>query len=47
VQVPETLSWLKDYVEPVNSMLEELNPPGSQTALENAVNDALSIGGSV
>jgi geranylgeranyl diphosphate synthase, type I len=45
MQAPEIVSWLKDYVEPVNSALEDLNPPGSRTALENAVTDALSIGG--
>jgi geranylgeranyl diphosphate synthase, type I len=45
VQVPEIASWLMDYIEPVNSALDELNPPGSNTALENAVRDALSIGG--
>ncbi|MDE1852418.1 MAG: polyprenyl synthetase family protein [Thaumarchaeota archaeon] len=45
MQVPEIMSWLKGYIDPVNSMLEELNPPGGKTALENAVADALSIGG--
>lgn len=43
--VPEGLLWLKDYVEPVNSALRELNPSGNQTELERAVDDALSIGG--
>jgi geranylgeranyl diphosphate synthase, type I len=45
MQVPETLSWLRDYVEPVNSALEELNPAGSRIPLERAASDALSIGG--
>lgn len=39
------VSWIKDYVDPVNSALDELNPPGKRTALESAVRDALSAGG--
>jgi geranylgeranyl diphosphate synthase, type I len=45
VQVPEIASWLRDYVEPVNLALDELNPPGAETPLENATRDALSVGG--
>jgi geranylgeranyl diphosphate synthase, type I len=45
VQVPEIASWLADYIGPVNTALDELNPPGARTAIENAVRDALSIGG--
>lgn len=43
--VPESLLWLKDYAESINSALGELNPSGSKTELERAVDDALSIGG--
>lgn len=45
VQVPEIASWLRDYTDPVNSALDELNPPGGKTSLEMAVRDALSVGG--
>lgn len=45
VQVPGVLSWLDDYVGPVNSALEELNGSGGTTPLERATYDALSAGG--
>lgn len=45
MQVPEIVPWLREYVEPVNSALEELSPPGGNTALERAARDALSTGG--
>ena len=45
MQVQSAVRWLKDYVEPVNSALAELNERGSSTALDNAVKDALSAGG--
>jgi geranylgeranyl diphosphate synthase type I len=45
MQVQYAMPWLKDYVEPVNSALEELNLLSGATALENAVTDALSAGG--
>lgn len=45
MQVPEIAPWLMEYVEPVNSALDELNPPGGETSLEKAVRDALSTGG--
>lgn len=41
----ESLPWLQDYVEPVNSALDELNRRNGSTALENAVVEALSTGG--
>jgi len=43
--VPETMPWLKQYLDSVNSELRELYPPPSSTVLENAVADALSVGG--
>lgn len=43
--VPEGMTWLRNYIDPVNSSLEELNPPGKQTSLERAVTDALAVGG--
>jgi len=45
MQVQSVVPWLKDYVEPVNSALEELNLRSGSTALENAAADALSAGG--
>jgi geranylgeranyl diphosphate synthase type I len=42
---PESVPWLKDYVEPVNSALCELSVGRGSTALENALSDALSAGG--
>jgi len=46
MQVQDVVPWLKDYVEPVNEAIEELNRSGGSAALENAVSDALSVGGS-
>jgi geranylgeranyl diphosphate synthase, type I len=43
--VPENMSWLADYGEPMNAVLEGLYPHRDSTALENAVADALSTGG--
>lgn len=45
MQVPEIAPWISEYVGPVNSALQELITPESNTALDKAVNDALSIGG--
>ncbi|MDG7026880.1 MAG: polyprenyl synthetase family protein [Nitrososphaerota archaeon] len=45
VQIPDVAWWLRDYVGPVNSALEELCPPGGATPLERAAFDALSVGG--
>jgi geranylgeranyl pyrophosphate synthase len=43
--VPEGMLWLKEYVDCVNSHLEELFPPRGLTTLERAAADALSGGG--
>jgi geranylgeranyl diphosphate synthase type I len=43
--VPEDMLWMKDYVDSVNSQLEELFPAVGSTALERAAADALSGGG--
>jgi len=45
MQVPIDVPWLAEYVDSVNVGLGELCPQPSSTALENAVADALSIGG--
>lgn len=45
MQVMDILPWLKEYVEPVNSTIDELKLQSGSTALENAVADALSAGG--
>ncbi len=45
LQVPVNVPWLADYVNSVNSELKELHPFQGSTSLENAVADALSIGG--
>lgn len=45
MQVPIDVPWLAEYVDSVNIGLRELCPQPSSTALENAVTDALSIGG--
>lgn len=43
--VPESLAWLQDYADLVNSEIEGLHLRSNATALENAVADALSVGG--
>jgi geranylgeranyl diphosphate synthase type I len=43
--VPESMQWLKEYMNSVDSELRELYPLQSSTALENAVAEALSVGG--
>jgi len=45
MQVPLDVSWLQEYVDSVNSELQELYPRHGKTALERAVADALSVGG--
>lgn len=45
MQVQESVPWLKEYIDPVNSALEELVGRKGSTGLENAVADALSAGG--
>jgi geranylgeranyl pyrophosphate synthase len=45
MQVQSVAQWLKDYVGPINSALEELNKRSGSTPLENAVEDALVAGG--
>jgi len=45
MQVPVDVEWLSDYVESVNSELEELHAFRTSTKLEAAVADALSGGG--
>jgi len=45
MQVQNGVTWLKEYVEPVNSALDELNLRSGTTTLENAAADALSVGG--
>jgi len=45
MQVPINVPWLAEYVDSVNSELTELCPQPRSTDLENAVADALSIGG--
>lgn len=41
----ESMPWLKEYVEPVNSALDELIRQSGSTSLENAVADTLCAGG--
>jgi len=43
--VTESIPWLKGYLDAVNSQLEDLVPPNRSTSIENAVSDALSLGG--
>jgi len=43
--VTESMPWLKEYLDAVNSQLEELNPSPRSTAIESAAADALSLGG--
>jgi len=43
--VQESMPWLKEYLDAVNSQLSELNPSPHSTSIENAVNEALSGGG--
>ncbi len=45
MQVPADVSWLLEYVDPVNAELRELYPQHGTTALDRAVADALSVGG--
>jgi len=45
MQVPVNVPWLTEYVDSVNSELMELHPLPASNALEEAVADALSIGG--
>jgi geranylgeranyl diphosphate synthase type I len=45
VLVPESMSWLQDYMALVNDEIKELYLNPGPTALENAVSDALSSGG--
>jgi geranylgeranyl pyrophosphate synthase len=44
VSATKSIPWLNEYLDCVNSQLSELYPPPS-SALENAVADALSVGG--
>jgi len=41
----EAASWLKDYLDPVDSELRKLCPPRQSTTLERAAADALFAGG--
>jgi geranylgeranyl diphosphate synthase, type I len=45
MQVPLDVPWLLEYVEAVNSELQDLYPQPGKTALEQAAADALSVGG--
>ncbi|HYA55364.1 MAG TPA: polyprenyl synthetase family protein [Nitrososphaerales archaeon] len=45
MQVPQNVPWLLEYVDAVNSELQELYPQPGKTALEQAAADALSVGG--
>jgi geranylgeranyl diphosphate synthase type I len=45
MQVPLNVPWLLEYVDMVNSELQELYPQPGKTALEQAAADALSVGG--
>lgn len=45
MSVTASMPWLKDYLDAVNSQLEELSPPPRSTAMESAAADALSFGG--
>ena len=45
MQVPVNVPWLTEYVDSVNSELNELHPVPAANSLEGAVADALSIGG--
>jgi geranylgeranyl diphosphate synthase type I len=45
VLAPESLAWLQDYANLVNSEISELHLQSNSTALESAVADALSAGG--
>jgi len=45
MQVPLDVPWLLEYVDAVNSELQELYPQRGKTALEQAAADALSVGG--
>ncbi|HXW95431.1 MAG TPA: polyprenyl synthetase family protein [Nitrososphaerales archaeon] len=45
MQVPLNAPWLLEYVDAVNSELQELYPRPGKTALEQAAADALSVGG--
>jgi len=45
MEVPLKASWLPEYVDAVNSELQELYPQPAKTTLEQAVADALSVGG--
>jgi geranylgeranyl diphosphate synthase type I len=41
----ESMLWLQEYLDAVDSQLEEINPSTRSTAIESAVTDALSGGG--
>jgi len=43
--VTESMPWLKEYLDVVNTQLDEVIPPPRATAIENAAADALSFGG--
>jgi geranylgeranyl pyrophosphate synthase len=45
MSVQESIPWLKDYLDAVNSQIEELYPPPHSTAIESAAADALSGSG--
>ncbi len=45
VTVTESIPWLAEYLEPVNSQLAQLFPPSQSTSLEAAAAGALSGGG--
>lgn len=45
MQVPESVGWLTEYADMINSEIARLFPTTGSTDLEMAVNDALSTGG--
>ena len=45
MQVPVNVPWLLEYVDAVNTELQDLYPQPGKSALEKAAADALSVGG--
>jgi geranylgeranyl diphosphate synthase, type I len=41
----ESIPWLREYLDSVNSRIEKMYPPARSTTLESALTDALSVGG--